>query len=213
MKQCLIVLLSNLLIAQQSTSNYLVSYGKPMSCGTCWASLPAPRWMTTGWESQAWWDVVSSVRARRVAASPEGSQDGLSSWGILPTLMKSHLSFRGQRQTKKPSPSQPQKWAWPFLSLFSFVFYISFCSSGPVLSIPHIVILHLPFSHYLQTHWRHCGGNKQWGVHSRRLSLMLRLRCHGHEQPEKNLDSCSAARHNTPTYKRQETHLEELIWK
>ena len=160
--------------------------GRCMSCRTCRASLSAPRRMTTGRESQDVLGccVVSPVEARRAAASPEGSQDGLSSWGILPMLMKSHLSFRGWRQTKKPNPSQPQKWAWPFLSLF--IFYMSFCSSVPVLSILHIFILHLPFSHYLQTHWRHCGGNEQRGVHSLWLSLMLRLRCHGHEQPEKN---------------------------
>lgn len=161
--------------------------GSRMSCRTCRASSQHSDGWRQGERHKVCWDLVSPIPSRRTAASPEGSQDGLSSWGILPTLLKSHLSFRAWRQTKIPSPSQPQKWAWPFLSLFSFIFYRSFCSSVLVLSIPRVFILHLPISHCLQTHWRHCRGNEQQGLHS--LWLSLRLRCHKHEKTEKILKS------------------------
>lgn len=176
MKQCLIVLLSYLLITQQSRSNYLVSYEKlyelpnllskylgiQMDDNRLGATGPAGMLSVLSQPGEQ----QHPQRAARVG-SPHGGS-------CTPWWKAIYLSEAG-KQTKKPSPSQTQKWEWPFVSTFSFIF----CSSVSVLSIPHIFNLHLLFSLSLDP-LQALQENAQKGVYFQ----WLRLRCHGHEQPE-----------------------------
>lgn len=181
MQQCLIVLLSNLLIAQQSGSNYLVSYGKLYELLNL---------LSKSLSTQTDDDRLRVTRRAGTLSLPSGPGEqqppqraarmGSPRGGSCPRWWKAiYLPGAGDR-LKNPVPHSLRSecglfWAcsplssvlasaaqfqfnpFPTYSSYIYHFVTSFISTGGIVR-----------------------GNEQRGVRS------LWLECHGHEQPEKN---------------------------
>lgn len=183
-----------------------------MSCQTCSASLSASRWMTIGWELQDLLGCCLSCPGQESSSIPRG-QLGWALFMADPahTDEKPFIFQRLGNRLKSPVPHRLRSE------------HDLFWACSPLSSAPQFQFYQFPtYSTYIYcflTIFRPTAGIAGECTKRRLFSLAK-----PHAKAEVpwawatrkkflNLDSCSAAWHNTPIYKRQEAHLEGLVWK